>query len=79
MEDQKTHSCAAGGYMLVPVERQSLSQLTDDQIDAVTREQWGPRSLPVFLAHRAYARAIERELAEAWGVKLAGGADKGGA
>ena len=33
--------------------------LTDDQINAVTRQQWGEQLGSAMMAHRAYARAIE--------------------
>ena len=33
--------------------------LTDEQIDAVTRQQWGEQLGVMMMAHRAYARAIE--------------------
>jgi hypothetical protein len=36
--------------------------LTDEQIDAVTREQWGQLLGSMMLAHRVYARAIEAEV-----------------
>ncbi len=37
--------------------------LTDEQIDAVTDQQWpGNINKPIYAAHRAYARAIERAI-----------------
>ena len=36
--------------------------LTDDQIDAVTRQQWGEQLGVMMQAYRAYARAIEARI-----------------
>jgi uncharacterized protein YdcH (DUF465 family) len=54
---QASHSALYG-----EVERLRAARvpLTDAEIDAVTRQQWGEQLGVMFQAHRAYARAIER-------------------
>jgi hypothetical protein len=64
--------CSTCGYPLTPEEREGLVEidgkmckpiepLTDEEIDKVTDAQWAQNNhKPIYAAHRAYARAIER-------------------
>ena len=46
------------GYFTAPTPRKPL---TDEEIDRVTDQQWAQNNhKPIYAAHRAYARAIER-------------------
>jgi hypothetical protein len=46
---------------IAPQAHQARAQMSDEQIDAITREQWGRcESELIYAAHRAYARTIER-------------------
>jgi len=64
--------CNTCGYPLTPEEREGLVEidgkmckprrpLTDEEIDEITDAQWDRlNNKPIYAAHRAYARAIER-------------------
>jgi len=51
---------AADEIERLQAEPQQRRPLTDAQIDEVTREQWGKQFDTMLLAHRTFARAIER-------------------
>ncbi len=62
-------ACNAAPLLLDTIERLTAElaaarePLTDEQIDAVTDQQWpGNINKPIYAAHRAYARAIERAI-----------------
>jgi hypothetical protein len=46
-------------------QRKPWVELTDEDIDAVTDAQWTKGvNMPIYAAHRAYARAVEAKLRE---------------